>query len=278
MRDKFKQPFQSFHSNESIRQKWREDYTVPHKYVDLNESTEKRVKSVVLPENTSFSHKAGDQISAIEAINKTFQGLDIRPKVFDDNTKQWVLLDSGSCVSCIPAGPNDVLDPSFKLKSVNGGIIETYGSKTMSFRIGKKSYSIEAIIAAVPSPIFGWDIFDKYQLSLDWNKFGELILKDNKSNNSSVLKHELISEDSIPRIQEIQSESLDSKLFELQCMKRLDNFINSIQIEESEEPFVEANLPLSPEADPDYGEDEKLNLEALKKIDEKWSKLIKKVP
>ena len=55
MRDKFKQPFQSFHSNESIRQKWGEDYTVPHKYVDLNESNEERVKSVVLPENTSLT-------------------------------------------------------------------------------------------------------------------------------------------------------------------------------------------------------------------------------
>ena len=62
-------------------------------------------------------------------------------------------------------------------------------------------------------------------------------------------------------------------------MKKLDNFINSITIDENDEdPYVDASLPLSPEVDPDYGEDEKQNWEALKNIDEKWSNLIKKYP
>ena len=64
----------------------------------------------------------------------------------------------------------------------------------------------------------------------------------------------------------------------MQCMRKLDSFVNSIQIEESDEPFVEANLPLSPEADPDYGEDEKVNLAALEKIEGRWAKIIKKFP
>ena len=47
---------------------------------------------------------------------------------------------------------------------------------------------------------------------------------------------------------------------------------------DSEEIFVEANLPLSPEVDPDYGEDEKINRNALKSIEEKWAKIIEKYP
>ena len=45
------------------------------------------------------TYQAGDSISAIEAVNNTYEGLDIRPKVFDNLTREWVLLDSGSCVS-----------------------------------------------------------------------------------------------------------------------------------------------------------------------------------
>ena len=85
--------------------------------------------------------------------------------MFDNLTKQWVLLDSGSCISCYPAGPEDTLDPSFKLRSVNGGKIDTYGTKTMTLRMGRKTYSIEGIIAVVPAPIFGWDIFKSIALA-----------------------------------------------------------------------------------------------------------------
>ena len=83
---------------------------------------------------------------------------------------------------------------------------------------------------------------------------------------------------SIPRVQQ-NSDSCEALIFEVNCMKRLDNFINSVQMDlDSDEIFVEANLPLSPEADPDYGEDEKINLNALKSIEEKWAKIVKKYP
>ena len=87
-------------------------------------------------------------------------------------------------MSCFPATPQDTIDPSFKLKSVNGGTIQTYGTKVMTLRIGRKTYSIEAIIAAVPAPIFGWDVFKKYRLRLDWNDNDELVIVDKKANIS----------------------------------------------------------------------------------------------
>ena len=155
----------------------------------------------------------------------------------------------------------------------------TYGSKTMNLRIGRKTYSIEAIIAAVPSPIFGWDIFDKYKLSLDWNENEELIIRDKKAQIQSVLKHEVVDPSFIPKVQEIASSEDECTYFEVQCMKKLDAFVNSISVDENEEEsFVDTNLPLGPEVDPDHGEDEKKNWEALKKIDKKWADLIRKFP
>ena len=153
----------------------------------------------------------------------------MRPKVFDSESKQWVLLDSGSCVSCYPAGPNDVQDPSFKLRSVNGGQIDTFGTKKMTLRIGRKTYCIDAVVAAVPAPIFGWDLFHKYHLTLDWNEKNELVICDKKAQISSVLQNELVTAGSIPRICK-QNNDVNAAYFELQCMQRLDKFINSIEI------------------------------------------------
>ena len=179
--------------NECIRQKWRTDYTVPDNYIDLSESPKIEAQGEAISEiKTTTSHKVGDVISSIEAVSGVFPKSDIRPKVFDNITKQWVLLDSGSCVSCVPASPSDSIDPSFKLRSVNGGQIDTYGTKRMSLRLGRKEYHINAVIAAIPTPIFGWDIFDKYKLSLDWNDQGDLVVMDKKADISSVLKHEVV--------------------------------------------------------------------------------------
>ena len=96
--------------------------------------------------------KVGEEVSAIEALNHlpNIFGLDTRPKVFDNVSKQWVLLDSGSVVSCYPAGPDDIADPTFKLKSVNGGTIDTFGYKIMTLRLGRKTYTIQALSTSNP--------------------------------------------------------------------------------------------------------------------------------
>ena len=128
------------------RDKWVNSYSLPNEtFLDRNTYDDQ-----ILSDKQKYP--IGSTVSAIEAVHlsKT-SNLDIRPKVFDNVTKKYVLLDTGSCVSCQPAQPGDLVDPSFKLKSVNGGTIDTYGSKTMTLRIGRKTYSIEAIIAAVPA-------------------------------------------------------------------------------------------------------------------------------
>ena len=70
-----------------------------------------------------------------------------------------------------------------------------------------------------------------------------------------------------------------SQYFEKQCMERLDNFVNSIHLDkDNEEPFMEANLPLSSDADPDKEDEENANLEALSKLKKPYADLIKKYP
>ena len=92
--------------------------SVPPLYVDINAiESENTTESAdfLATSMESKSVKPGESISAIEAINGQFPNVDIRPKVFDNITKSWVLLDSGSCVSCYPAAPTDVINPTFKL-------------------------------------------------------------------------------------------------------------------------------------------------------------------
>ena len=267
-----------------IRDKWYQNYSMGEKFeqdfdINFEKVTQVNIPVTHTPPPTKYA--IGDTVSAIDAIKAkgSIQGFDIRPKIFDNLTKSWVLLDSGSCVSCHPPGPNDKIDPSLKLKAVNGAQIDTYGTKQMSLRINRKTYSIQAVVAAVPAPIFGWDIFQKYKLTLDWNDAGESILVDKKAQISTVLKHETVEKDSVPRIEEMSNNntSHEAQLFEIQCMKRLDKFISAIQFnEDSEEPFMETTLPLK--SDPDYGEEERENLEALKSVAEPYAQIIKKYP
>ena len=108
--------------------------------------------------------KIGEEVSAIEAIYRRGTNFDTRPKVYNSMTKSYVLLDTGSCVSCTPKQENDIEDPYFKLKSVNGGSIATYGTRKIEWQMGRKRYCVEAIIAEVPQQIIGWDAFKIYLL------------------------------------------------------------------------------------------------------------------
>ena len=98
-------------SNEAIRSKWREnyaqcnEYTVPDiGYCAFNDTKPWLDVTTVHAENDQNENKPdiqpGSVISAIEAMshNPGAFGVDIRPKVYDNVTKSWVLLDSGSCV------------------------------------------------------------------------------------------------------------------------------------------------------------------------------------
>ena len=123
------------------------------------------------------------EISAIDAVGhkQGSYGLDVRPKLFDNKEKAWTLLDSGSCVSCVPKKPGDLLDPKLKLRSVNGGVIQTFGTENISIRIGRKTYDIQAVKVDIPQRILGWDFFRKHSLGFEWGQFGDLFITDRKN-------------------------------------------------------------------------------------------------
>ena len=211
------------------------------------------------------------EISAIEAINyrQGSYGLDTRPKVFDKLSNNWTLLDSGSCLTCTPKEPQDKLDPKLKLRAVNGTSIATYGTRKVNLKMGRKMYSIDAIIADVPQLIFGWDLFKKYSLGFEWNEWGDLLLTDKKSKIQSVLKHVTVPHLSVPRVASMYSQS-EQSYFETQCMKQVDAL--SIQ-EEDESPFFVDNLPLPSEQESEY---DKINHEELQKLEPKYADIVRK--
>ena len=252
------------HKNTDTKSKWYQNYTVPGGFVQGQEPRP--------PEHHKLgSLEVGHEVSAIEAITRRELGdMDIRPRIFDKLSKTWILLDSGSCVSCSPKQPNDIPDPSFKLKAVNGNAITTYGTRNIHLQIGRKRYSIQAVIADIPQTIFGWDIFKKYSLGLEWNQWGDLLLTDNKAKISSLLKHVVVDQ-SIPQIERISVIEMEQNLFEMECMRK----ISAISIEEDQEsPFFIDNLPLPNSLDPESNKNDKVNEEALKKLDKKWSDVV----
>ena len=110
------------------------------------------------------------EISALESVR--FQqgsyGMDTRPKVFDNATQAWTLIDSGACVTCVPKEEGDVENPSYTLKSVNGGVIKTFGKAEVTLQMGRKTYKIDAVKADIPQKIFGWDLFAWFLIYQVW--------------------------------------------------------------------------------------------------------------
>ena len=115
------------------------------------------------------------------------RNVDCRPKVFDGQSKTWKLCDSGSMVTVIKKGPNDILDESRMLKAVNGSPIKCYGKKEVQIRLGRKTYPVEAVIADVNQDILGWDFLAKHKLNWEWSDFGELFLIDKKGRSKLLL-------------------------------------------------------------------------------------------
>ena len=134
----------------------------------------------------------GQEVSALEAVSWV-QGskLDCRPKVFDGNSKSWKLCDSGSMVTVVKKTDNDKIDKSKYLQAVNGSAIKCYGSKEIEVRLGRKTYTVKAIIADVTQDILGWDFLGKNKLNWEWSDFGDLFLVDRKANTKTEVKFEL---------------------------------------------------------------------------------------
>ena len=241
---------------------------------------------MIAEDNPYLKMEPYQEISAIDAVNfrPNSYGLDVRPKVFDNATKSWTLIDSGSCLSVIPKKDSDIKDPYFKLKAVNGGQIDTFGTEKVVLRIGRKTYEIEAIKADIPQKILGWDLFTKYSLGLEWGHFGDLYITDKKANIKSPLKHVTLPINEALRVDSasvidfdgectgdlyqppfIQSLSANTIQFQTKCMQQLEEGlkeISAISVEvDQETPYCDESLPLKS----DQSKIEKKNLAALAK-------------
>ena len=261
----------------------------PKCQIEFDQAVSQAVNKIA-EDNPFLSVEAGE-IAAISALNHKpgAYGLDIRPKVYDNKTKSWILLDSGSCVSCIPKQPEDKVDPSFKLKAVNGGSIPTFGSEEISIRIGRKEYKIEAVKVDIPQRILGWDFFKKHSLGFDWGEFGDLLIIDRKNGISSPLKCFKIPSESVQSVEfEDQYEephfpkpSGSQVFFETSCMQSVDSkesFVHAMSISPEQSSPMCDNLPLSKRVDPDADQDEKDNLRLLEAVPDKYKKVIQKHP
>ena len=225
-------------------------------------------------------------MDSIEAVSDPELYSDTRPRFFDNFTKSWTLLDSGSCVSCVPRGPDDKIDTSLNLKAVNGQSIPTFGTKLLKIRIGRKEYEIEAVKTDIPQTILGWNFFKKYRLGFEW-KDEDLYLTDKKAQTKSLLKFIKI-DSSIKRVESmdlyeeplIQNDSPETIFFQTQCMQHLNTNqeVGAMSIHPDQIGPIADNIPLSAEVDPDANECYNSNIKALEKVKKPYVDLIKKFP
>ena len=169
-------------------------------------------------------------------------GVDVRPRVLDANTGLQTLLDSGSQVTVVKAGPDDIVDNSIKLESVGGDTVKCYGKTTITVKINRKPYHITAIKANVKETILGWDFLKKHRLNFEWTEWGDCYLKDRRNGIKAPLTHTTIPHNSVPRLRHpsasVQKDPEPLEEFDIQFS--IDSLEN-IKISQD-----------SPKHDPDY--------------------------
>ena len=177
----------------------------------------------IAEDNPYLSYKPGDEVSALEFINwiNGAYGQDIRPKLFDNITKSYVLFDTGAMKSCVPKLPSDKINKNFTLRTANGQPMPTYGYRQLSIRIGRKNYDIQAVITDVKQNIIGMDFIHTHKLGFEF--FDDLFLVDKKAQIKQKLKFTTVLHNSLPTVKEefrINRET-EKSLFELTCMQQL---------------------------------------------------------
>ena len=141
-------------------------------------------------------------VTGVEAsrLQAASEELDFRPYVFDSNTGQHLLWDSGSQVTAWPPEPGDKVDQSMTLKAVNGSRLKCYGFKEVDVRINRKTYPIRAIKTDVTSPVLGFNFTRKHRLDTRWTEWGDVVLYDPKAKIQSVLKYKALDPNQIHKL------------------------------------------------------------------------------
>ena len=189
----------------------------------------------------------GTVIPAVSAVDWLIgqRNCDIRPRLLDNGISR--LLDSGSQISVTRKGPDDKIDPTFKLVAVNGSKIPTYGVKEIEIKMGRKTYKIPAIICDIQQDILGMDFITKYKLNFEWDEFdqSELYLVDRRAQikelsqvvtvPTSTLRVSYldgVDSKSVPALEDVRLEAPQSQAdneaiaFEVACMKQLDESVD----------------------------------------------------
>ena len=217
----------------------------------------------------------GEVVPTVDAVDwfKGQRNCDIRPRLKDDSTGTFRLIDSGSMITATMKGPGDVIDDNVRLIAVNGSRIPTYGTKTISFKIGRKTYSMEAIICDIGQDILGMDFLKKYRLSLDWDDLdqSELFLVDKKANISKRLEMVTVPTD-LQRVHYLEDESGPSG-----CAPS-SSLTPSVPSPESVAFQVACVQELSVKSDKKKEEKKKTLEESLRLHDPKYVELLRKYP
>ena len=134
----------------SIKSHWKlESQTSHDTYFENNNGTQKvtRVEEPKVPQN----------LPAVIAANwpDGQLGLDTRPRFLEGISKKFCLVDSGSAITAVAAGPDDSVIPSLSLIAANGSKIECCGYKEINIRINRKTYKMVAAIAKIEDTIIG---------------------------------------------------------------------------------------------------------------------------
>ena len=104
------------------------------------------------------------------------QGVDLRPHLLYKG--QLHLCDTGSQVTAWPPEPGDKVDPSIRLKAINGTKLKCYGFKKIEVKLNRKTYGFKAIKAEVDTPVIGADFFKHHKLGLEWAEDDEVYIFD----------------------------------------------------------------------------------------------------
>ena len=99
------------------------------------------------------------------------QDKNVRPYMKDPKSERWMLVDTGAVVTVWPKAdfPEAKLNDKLCLQAVNRSKIPTFGTRIKDYKIGRKTYRHEVILADVAEPVIGFDFLRKFLLSLIWD-------------------------------------------------------------------------------------------------------------
>ena len=122
----------------------------------------------------------------------------------------------------------------------------TYGTRLLTIKLGRKSYTIPAIITDVKNPIIGMDLINLYKLGFDWID-DELYIIDKKASIKQKLAFVTIPSNSLPNsvastFSKAQNDS-NVTLFEIACINKLGEQLKKEDLKNENEEELFKNVP-----------------------------------